>query len=133
MVQVNGAPVILAIAALGLVGDVVPHADVGGGTDVDVGIHVLHALELVGGDLLHVLRVGPLDQRALHGVVENVDKGLAPHGVGLLDQCLHQSRLTSVELNEDLLPGLQLHRTPDQEPGQLSNPRIFHAASSFLK
>ena len=57
--QVDGAPVILAVAALGLVADIVPHADVGGGPDVDIGVHVLHPLQFIGGDLRHVLRVGP--------------------------------------------------------------------------
>ena len=99
----DGAPVVLAVALLGLVGDVVPHADVGGGPDVDVGVHIPHPGKLIGGDLLHVLRVGSLDQGALHGVVEDVDKGLAAHGVGLLDQGLHQARLAAVELDQDLL------------------------------
>ena len=76
--QMDGAPVILAVALLGLVADVVPHADIGGGTNVDIGVHVPHQLELVGGDLLHVLRVGSLDQGTFYGVVENVDKGLPP-------------------------------------------------------
>ena len=84
-----------------------PGADVGGGPDVDVGVHVPHPRQLVGGDLLHVLGVGSLDQGALHGVVEDVDKGLAAHGVGLLHQGLHQPGLAAVELDQDLLALLQ--------------------------
>ena len=124
--QMDGAPVILAVALLGLVADVVPHADVGGGPDVDVGVHVPHPGKLIGGDLLHVLRVGSLDQGALHGVVEDVDKGLAAHGVGLLDQGLHQARLAAVELDQDLLALLQAHGAADQELGEFSNTGIFH-------
>ena len=37
-----------------------------------------------------------------------------------------------IKLNEDLLPCFQLYRAPDQKPGQLADPRIFHTASSFL-
>ena len=124
--QMDGAPVVLAVALLGLVGDVVPHADVGGGPDVDVGVHVPHPGKLIGGDLLHVLRVGSLDQGALHGVVEDVDKGLAAHGVGLLDQGLHQPGLAAVELDQDLLALLQAHGAADQELGEFSNTGIFH-------
>ena len=126
LVQMDGAPVILAVALLGLVADVVPHADVGGGPDVDVGVHIPHPGKLIGGDLLHVLGVGSLDQGALHGVVEDVDKGLAAHGVGLLDQGLHQARLAAVELDQDLLALLQAHGAADQELGEFSNTGIFH-------
>ena len=124
--QMDGAPVVLAVALLGLVGDVVPGADVGGGPDVDVGVHVPHPGKLIGGDLLHVLGVGALDQGALHGVVEDVDKGLAAHGVGLLDQGLHQPGLAAVELDQDLLAPLQAHGAADQELGEFSNTGIFH-------
>ena len=73
-----------------------------------------------------MLRVGSLDQGALHGVVEDVDKGLAAHGVGLLDQGLHQARLAAVELDQDLLALLQAHGAADQELGEFSNTGIFH-------
>ena len=80
-----------------------------------------------------MLGVGSLDQRALHGIVKDVDEGLSAHGVSLLDQRLHQSRFTAVQFNKNFFSRLQFHRAPDEEPGQFSNPRIFHTASSFLK
>ena len=73
-----------------------------------------------------MLRVGPLDQRPLHPIVKNVDKGLSSHRIGLLDQRLHQSSLAAVELNKDLLPLLQLHRAPDQKLSKLANSRVLH-------
>ena len=129
--QMDGAPVILAVTLLGLVADVVPHADIGGGPDVDIGVHVPHPLQLVGGDLLHVLRVGSLDQGTFYGVVEDVDKGLAAHSIGFLDQGLHQSGLTAVELNQDLLALLQAHSAADQELGEFADTGIFHGGSSL--
>ena len=124
-------PIILTVTPLRLIGNIVPHVDVGGGPDIDVGIHILHSLQLIGGNLLHVLGVGTLDQGPFHRIVEDVDKGLAAHGIGLLNQSLHQSRFTAVQLNEDFLTCLELHRSADEKACQLPNARIFHV-NSFL-
>ena len=60
-----------------------------------------------------------------------MDKGLAAHSIGFLDQGLHQSGLTAVELNQDLLALLQAHSAADQELGEFADTGIFHGGSSL--
>ena len=74
-----------------------------------------------------MLLIGSLHQSALHGVVKDVDKGLAAHRVGLLHQGLHESRLAAVKLDENFFSGFQLYGPCDEKAGQLSNPWIFHS------
>ena len=131
LVQVDGTPVILAVAALGLVADVVPHADISGGPDVDIGVHILHPLQLVGGDLRHVLRVGTGYQGALHIIVKDVDKGFAACGVGLLYQGFHEGGLAAVQLNENLFTLLQANGTVDQKLCEFPDSGVFHVVSPF--
>ena len=126
LVQVNGAPVILAIAALGHITDIVPHADIGSSADIDVGIHVLHALQFIGCDLSHVFRICPGHQSSLHIIVKDVDERLAACKVGLLHQRLHQGGFAAVQLDQDLFTLLQAHSAVDQELRKFSDSGIFH-------
>ena len=131
LVQVNGAPVILAIAALGLITDIVPHADIGSSADIDVGIHVLHALQFIGCDLRHVFRICPGHQSSLHIIVKDVDERLAACGVGLLYQGFHESGLAAVQLNENLFTILQANGTVDQKLCEFPDSGVFHVVSPF--
>ena len=126
LIQMNGAPVILAIAALGFVADIVPHADIGSSADIDVGIHVLHALQFIGCDLSHVFRICPGHQSSLHIVVKDVDERLAACKVGLLHQSLHQGCFTAVQLDENFFTLLQAYSAVDQELREFSDSGIFH-------
>ena len=116
----------LAIAALGLVADIVPHADIGSSADIDVGIHVLHALQFIGCDLSHVFRICPGHQSSLHIIVKDVDERLAACKVGLLHQRLHQGCFTAVQLDENFFTLLQTYSAVDQELRKFSDSGIFH-------
>ena len=131
LVQMDGAPVILAVAALGLVAYVVPHADVGGGPDVDIGVHILHALQFIGCDLSHVFRICPGHQSSLHIIVKDVDERLAACGVGLLYQGFHEGGLAAVQLNENLFTLLQADGTVDQKLCKFPDSGVFHVVSPF--
>ena len=130
--QVQGTPVLLVIDGQLFGRDAVPRRDVVGGSDVDVGIHVSHACQLVGSHISHVLCVRSSNQSSLQLVVEDVDEWLSTGPIGFLDQSLGQGICMPMQFNEDLLALLEVDRPIDQKLRELPYSCIFHADSPLF-